>query len=92
MLVFDSFTKEERTIIGEFVFSYEHNILIKDDTNKLITLLLDKKIIDTEEYNNYRKNIKEDSNSISEEIMVTLLNAVNHVEGKKIMDEYFGVQ
>lgn len=42
---FEDFTKEERYVIAEYVYSYNSEILIKSDAKILIDLMLKKEMI-----------------------------------------------
>ena len=51
---FKDFTPNERNIIAEFVYSYDADILIKDDALKLLDIMYEKKMIDKEDFETFK--------------------------------------
>jgi hypothetical protein len=85
---FDDFTKEERNVIAEFVYSYDKEILIKSDAHDLVDVFLKKEMIDSEHALSLRNRITE-NDFVLEEMIEILFTSVEEEEGKKIMSEYF---
>lgn len=86
---FEDFTQEERTIIAEFVYSYDSDILIKTDALYLVNLFVKKEFVDEPYAKELRYKI-ENNQLVLEEMIEILFTCVEEVEGKKIMNEYFG--
>jgi len=86
---FEDFTQEERTIIAEFVYSYDSDILIKTDALYLVNLFVKKEFVDEPYAEELRYKI-ENNQLVLEEMIEILFTCVEEVEGKKIMNEYFG--
>ena len=86
---FEDFTQEERTIIAEFVYSYDSDILIKTDALYLVNLFVKKEFVDESYAEELRYKI-ENNQLVLEEMIEILFTCVEEVEGKKIMNEYFG--
>ena len=86
---FEDFTKEQRAIIGEFVYSYDNDILIKPDALDLVDVFIEKDFIDEEEAIILRDKINNNIPCL-EEMIEILFTSVEEEEGKKIMKEYFG--
>lgn len=88
---FEDFTKEERYIIAEYVYSYLSDILIKTDALKLIDVLVNHSLISKEEEALLRdfKDLGKGFTFIED--LVNILDTKTTPEcGKKIMDEYYG--
>jgi hypothetical protein len=86
---FEDFTQEERTIIAEFVYSYDSDILIKTDALKLVDLFVKKELVDNphgEELTNKINN----NVLVIDDLIEILFTSIEEEEGKKIMNEYFG--
>ena len=88
-LKFEDFTKQQRNVIAEFVYSNETEILIKSDIRKLVEVFLDKNLIDNQHSEALNEKI-ENNVPVVEELSEILLTSIEENEGKKIMDEYFG--
>ena len=86
---FEDFTQEERTIIAEFVYSYDSDILIKTDALNLVNLFVKKEFVDESYAEELRYKI-ENNQLVLEEMIEILFTCVEEVEGRKIMNEYFG--
>lgn len=82
------FTKEERTIIAEFVYSNEQDILIITDAIKLIDVLYNHKLIDTA--GNWLKRVEEKEPKIIADLDLILKTKISDEQGTSIMDEYYG--
>jgi hypothetical protein len=87
MMKFDDFTKKQRNIIAEFVFSFEKEILIKTDAVNLVDVFLEKKMIDTKHAEDLKFRIDK-NHSVLEEMMEIIFTSIEDDEGKKIMSEY----
>ena len=88
---FEDFTKEERYTIAEYVYSYESDILISSDATELVKLMAKKEWINSSQASIINTKIENKKGFIAEEIMEILFHNVPDEEGKKIMDEYFGI-
>lgn len=86
---FEDFTQEERTIIAEFVYSYDSDILIKNDALKLVDLFIKKELIDNSHAEDLRYKINNNL-LVIDDLIEILFTSVEEEEGKKIMNEYFG--
>ena len=86
---FENFTQEQRTIIAEFVYSYDSDILIKADALKLVDVFIEKELIEQDHAVDLREKII-NNHLVLEELIEILFTSVEEVEGKKIMNEYFG--
>lgn len=83
------FTKEEREIIAEFVYSYEQDILIVSDAESVLEVLNNKGLL-----TNYKELLKEIKNRTSgtvDAIMDVLFSKISDKQGTEIMNEYMGV-
>ena len=88
---FNDFTKEQREIIAEYVFSFENDILISTDALKLVDLLESKSMIDIEHAKEIRLSIKEKTFD-SEELIDILFSSIDEESGQQIMNEYKGIK
>ena len=86
---FNDFNHKERTIIAEFVYCYDTDILINTDAINLIDVMLDKEMIDSEHGKELRDKVSK-NHSVLEELINILFTSVEEEEGKKIMNEFFG--
>ena len=86
---FEDFTQEERTIIAEFVYSYDNDILIKPDALDLVDVFVKYEFVDKEHGEDLIIKINK-SDFVLEEMIEILFTSVEEEEGKKIMNEYFG--
>jgi hypothetical protein len=86
---FEDFTQEERTIIAEFVYSYDNDILIKTDALDLVNVFVKYEFVDKEHGEDLITKINK-SDFVLEEMIEILFTSVEEEEGKKIMNEYFG--
>jgi hypothetical protein len=85
---FDDFSKEERTIIGEFVYSKANNILFSEDGHALINLLEAHKMIDNAQ--DLRDGLLMCNKGISSMLGNVLHYGIEPEDGKRIMNEYYG--
>jgi hypothetical protein len=85
---FEDFTQEERTIIAEFVYSYDNDIMIKPDALDLVNVFLKKEMVDSEHAEDLRNRINK-NDFVLEEMIEILFTSVEEEEGRKIMQEYF---
>ena len=86
---FEDFTKEERLVIAEFVYSYDTDILIKSDAISLVDLFIDKSFVDSQHASQLKDNINNNV-PVLEEMIEILFTCVEEKEGQNIMNEYFG--
>jgi hypothetical protein len=86
---FDDFTKEERTIIAEFVYSFDSDILIKSDALDLVDLFIKKELVDNPHGEELRNKINNNL-LVIDDLIEILFTSVEEQEGRKIMQEYFG--
>jgi hypothetical protein len=86
---FEDFTKEERFVIAEFVYSYDSDILIKSDAISLVDLFIDKYFVDSQQALKLKDNINNNI-PVLEEMIEILFTCVEEKEGQNIMNEYFG--
>lgn len=86
---FEDFTQEERTIIAEFVYSYDNEVLIKADALELVDVFLKKKLIDEPHAVDLKERINKNT-FVLEEMTEILFTSLEYEEGVKIMNEYFG--
>lgn len=82
------FTKEERTVIAEFVYSKEADILIVSDCKNLVDVLAKHNLISNKE--ELLKKIDEKHSGIVGELSQITMTKISPEQGKEIMDEYFG--
>lgn len=81
-----NFTKEERYIIAEYIYSYNSDILIKSDALQLIDVLDKKGII---EHILLLKNlVKGGDANIADKLMDILINNIPDSVLNEIMHEY----
>lgn len=81
------FTQKERTIIAEFVYSKQQDILIIADAEKLIEVLATHKLISNKE--EWLMKIKQ-KEPFLDDLDLVLKTKISDEQGTQIMDEYFG--
>ena len=86
---FEDFTQEERTIIAEFVYSYDNDVLIKPDALDLVDVFVKYEFVDEPHAEELRNNINNNL-LVIDDLIEILFTSVEEEEGKKIMNEYFG--
>ena len=86
---FTDFNQEQRTTIAEFVYSFDNDILIKADALKLVDVFIEKELIEQDHAVDLREKIL-NNHLVLDELIEILFTSIEEVEGKKIMDEYFG--
>ena len=86
---FTDFNQEQRTTIAEFVYSFDNDILIKADALKLVDVFIEKELIEQYHAVDLREKIL-NNHLVLDELIEILFTSIEEVEGKKIMDEYFG--
>lgn len=84
-----SFTQEERTIIAEYIFSYQTDILIKGDVLSLLDLFLKKELITKDEHVRLDQDIFDNKCDLSK-INRLLSDKISYELKNKIMQEYYG--
>ena len=82
--------QKERTIIAEFVFSNQTDVLIKSDVIKLIELFFNHKIITDEVRMILVKEVNANKSGVISEINGLLSDNIPEEQGKQIMSEYYG--
>lgn len=87
---FEDFTKEERYVIAEYVYSYNSEILIKSDAKSLIDLMLKKEMILKEIAIHLSEKVESQDFYVADEIISVLSLFIDGDEGMKIMNEYYG--
>lgn len=85
-----SFTQEQRTIIAEYIFSYQTGVLIKGDALSVLDLFYKKELITKEVYENLDQDVMENKNDISTKIARLLSDKIPYEIKNKIMQEYYG--
>ncbi len=83
-----NFSKEDRCVIAEFVFSHQTDVLIVSDCKKLIEVLAKHNLIVGEE--EWIDNINNKAPGIVEEIAKILSEKISDEQGTEIMAEYYG--
>lgn len=83
------FTKKERFIIAEYVYSYERDILIINDAKKLLEVLKNHNLITDDEYETLKYKIDNKSDDLTNDLLNLLESKVSKEQGVSIMDEYF---
>lgn len=86
-----TFAQEERTIIAEFIFSYQTGILIKGDALSVLDLFLKKELITENEHERLDQDVMDNKNDISTTIARLLSDKISYSIKNEIMNEYYGV-
>jgi hypothetical protein len=86
---FIDFTKEERNIIAEYVYSYSQDILIKNDAIKLLDVMDKYSLINDDDYKTFTYRIENKTDNTSEDLLKLLESKVSKEQGVSIMEEYF---
>jgi hypothetical protein len=81
-------TESDRTAIAEFIFSYQTDVLIKQDALTVIDVLDKHKLI--EEPEKWKDQVNNQSETISLRLMLLIEKVIPAPTGKAIMDEYYG--
>jgi len=82
------FTLEERTIIADFVYSEQQDILIVTDATKLIEVLAKHKLIEDKE--GWLRRVEEKEPRTVADLLHLLKTKISDEQGTSIMDEYMG--
>lgn len=82
------FSKKERDVIAEYIFSYETDVLIKPDAIKLVELLHNHNLIDNKE--KWTAEINYTQNSVATRLNDLIKEKLPAEQIKSIMDEYYG--
>ena len=85
-----TFTQEERTIIAEYIFSYQTGVLIKGDALSVLDLFYKKELITKEVYEHLDEDVMNNKNDISTKIARLLSDKITYEMKNKIMQEYYG--
>jgi hypothetical protein len=83
-----NFTKDEKNIIAEFVFSFQTDVLIVSDAERLVEVLAKHGLITDKE--NWCKRISDKDGSVCSELFEVVGQKIPDEQGKEIMDEYYG--
>lgn len=81
-------TKEERYIVAEYVYSYQTDVLIKSDADRLIDLFIAHNVIKNEKQ--WKSNVAQNKFNVAMRLMDYLDESLSPKNGKMIMDEYYG--
>ena len=84
------FTKDERDVIAEYVYSYEQDILIVSDAERLLGVLKNRNVLTDDEHETLKYRIENKSDGITKDLMRLLYDKISEEQGVLIMDEYFG--
>ena len=71
------------------MYSFDNDILIKADALKLVDVFIEKELIEQDYAVDLREKIL-NNHLVLDELIEILFTSIEEVEGKKIMDEYFG--
>ncbi len=82
------FNKKDRYIIAEFVFSYQTDVLIKDDAQKLIDVLDKHGLI--EDAQKFRQDVENNTGGAPRRLDAILVGKIPSEQGNAIMQEYYG--
>jgi hypothetical protein len=85
-----TFNLEERTIIAEYIFSYQTGVLIKGDALSILDLLFKKEIITKEVYEHLEQDVMNNKTDIADKIARLLSDKIPYEMKNKIMAEYYG--
>lgn len=83
------FNQEERTIIAEFIFSYQTDILIKSDGLDLVDVLKNHDLITELDSDMFKADIINNTCDIYKLNMI-ILNKISVININGIMKEYYG--
>ena len=84
------FTKKERGVIAEYLYSFEQDILIKDDKLQLIDVLSAHEIIHAATARILKDDVHKGSLTISDELSGLITANIPEHQLLVIMKEYFG--
>ncbi|MBK7362768.1 MAG: hypothetical protein IPJ01_10770 [Micavibrio sp.] len=82
------FTKKERYIIAEYVYSYRQDILIVSDAKKLLEVLKSHNLMSDDEHETLKYRIDNKSDGITDDLIKLLESKVSKEQGISIIDEY----
>jgi len=83
------FTHEERTIMAEYIFSYQTDILIKGDVLSLLDLFLKKELITEYEHMKLDESVFDNKCDLNK-INRLMSDKIPYEMKNKIMREYYG--
>ncbi len=89
MKKFEDFSADERRKIAEFIYSWEHEILIKPDALDCLSIMRSHELIDLATHIDLRNRINNGHYSPVEEIVEILFSTIDEDSGKRIMKEYY---
>ncbi len=84
------FNQEERTIIAEYIFSYQTGVLIKGDALSVLDLFLKKELITNEQHIELDQEVFDNKTDISNKIARLMSDKIPYEMKNKIMSEYYG--
>jgi len=84
------FTKEERTIIADFIHAVSSDTLIKSEAIDLINILHAHDLI--EDKSDLVKKVESQDSEIVSELKTILTTKISSEQGTAIMDEYYGIE
>jgi hypothetical protein len=83
------FTKEERNIIAEYVYSYSQDILIKTDAIKVLDVMDKYNLINTDDYKAFKYRLENKTDNTSYDLLKLLESKISKQQGVSIMEEYY---
>lgn len=84
------FNQEERTIIAEYIFSYQTGVLIKGDALSVLDLFLKKELITKEQHIELDQEVFDNKTDISTKIARLMSDKIPYSMKNEIMEEYYG--
>lgn len=84
-----NFTKKERYIIAEYIYSYNTDLLIIQDAYNVLELLNKYQIFKDGMYNNLLKQVENKKAGIADKIYKIVSSIISQKQGDEIMNEYF---
>lgn len=84
-----TFNQEERTIIAEYIFSYQTDILIKGDVLSILDLFLKKELITEGEHSRLEQDVFDNKCDLNK-INRLISDKISYELKNKIMEEYYG--
>lgn len=85
-----TFNKEQRTVIAEYIFSYQTGVLIKGDALSVLDLFYKKDLMTKEVYEHLDQDVMSNKNDIANKIARLLSDKISYEMKNKIMTEYYG--
>jgi hypothetical protein len=79
-------SNKDKYIIAEYVYSWQSDILIKSDAERLIDVFDKHELIKNKK--SWLKDVEDQSDNIAVKLMLVLENNISDDVGNKIMDDY----